>query len=53
MCRSRRAEFNATVSQKLIGMGRCSSVAYKELFLPPEDLQGAQGLGQCHSDSRP
>ena len=37
------AEFNATVTQKLISMRRCSNVAYKELFVPAEDLQGARG----------
>ncbi len=44
-----RAEFNATVTQRLISMGRCSSVAFKELFVPPQDLQGA--LGPAHLQS--
>ena len=38
------AEFNATVTRKLIGMGRCSHVVYKELFLTEQALRGAHIL---------
>ena len=36
------AEYNETVTQELLGMGRCSGVVYKELFLTAEELHGVR-----------
>ena len=37
-------EYNETVTQELLSMGRCSGVVYKELFLTAEELHGARPL---------
>ncbi len=38
------AEYNETVTQELLGMGRCSGVVFKELFLSAEELHGVWPL---------